>query len=486
MRKKMLVLCFAAMGLAVSLFAANVQLPARAIFYYAWFPQTWSVDGDHVFYNPTLGYYDSGKTNIVDAHIQALTYAKINVGIVSWWGPKRSNEETRIPLILNRTVAKGSNIKWAFYYEQAGFPESYDLSVSGIRSNLNYLSRYTNHAACAKIDGKPVIFVYNINADSSKVASNWKTASNGKWYVVLKVFKDWAKVTDQPDAWHQYGPSTAVNNVGDAYTISPGFWRADMATANLSRDLNRWAGNVRDMVASGKKWQLITTFNEWGEGTAVESAKEWSSSSGYGKYLDLLHTDGVAETVQTKTFTSISAQDGYVNESSETSSVGGSLNATNSAGAGLRVGDMSDKKQVKTFLTFDTSSIPDGAVVKSATLKLMRGAISGKPTTLGSIKVDIKGGSGFSGSATLQNSDFEAAADAANVATMSYPSANGKLSTGNLSSTGLSKINKTGKTQLRVYFATDDDNDATSDYLGFYPAENATVANRPVLVITYQ
>jgi hypothetical protein len=34
----------------------------------------------------------------------------------------------------------------------------------------------------------------------------------------------------------------------------------------------------------------VTTFNEWGEGTAVEPAREWRSKSGFGKYLDALHT----------------------------------------------------------------------------------------------------------------------------------------------------------------------------------------------------
>jgi hypothetical protein len=47
------------------------------------------------------------------------------------------------------------------------------------------------------------------------------------------------------------------------------------------------------MVASEEPWQVITTFNEWGEGTAVESAAEWESQSGYGLYLDALHSDGV-------------------------------------------------------------------------------------------------------------------------------------------------------------------------------------------------
>ncbi len=46
------------------------------------------------------------------------------------------------------------------------------------------------------------------------------------------------------------------------------------------------------MVASNEKWQLVATFNEWGEGTIVESAQQWASASGYGQYLDALHNNG--------------------------------------------------------------------------------------------------------------------------------------------------------------------------------------------------
>jgi hypothetical protein len=43
------------------------------------------------------------------------------------------------------------------------------------------------------------------------------------------------------------------------------------------------------MVRSHARWQLVTTFNEWLEGTAVESAREWATRSGEGAYLDALH-----------------------------------------------------------------------------------------------------------------------------------------------------------------------------------------------------
>jgi hypothetical protein len=44
------------------------------------------------------------------------------------------------------------------------------------------------------------------------------------------------------------------------------------------------------MNASPLPWHLVETFNEWGEGTAIESAQEWSTPSGYGAYLDALHS----------------------------------------------------------------------------------------------------------------------------------------------------------------------------------------------------
>jgi hypothetical protein len=83
----------------------------------------------------------------------------------------------------------------------------------------------------------------------------------------------------------------ADHQAGYSYAISPGFWQQGQGV-RLARDLARWEQNVRDMVASGAPWQVVTTFNEWGEGTSVESAVEWASPSGYGVYLDALHRNG--------------------------------------------------------------------------------------------------------------------------------------------------------------------------------------------------
>ena len=53
-----------------------------------------------------------------------------------------------------------------------------------------------------------------------------------------------------------------------------------------------------------------------------------------------------------------------------------------------------------------------------------------------------------------------------------------------LKTTAYPVINRTGITQFRLRFQTDDDNDAVADFLRFYSG-NAAAANRPVLVIEY-
>jgi carboxypeptidase T len=187
------------------------------------------------------------------------------------------------------------------------------------------------------------------------------------------------------------------------------------------------------------------------------------------------------------TFTSVAAQDGWVLESNETSNAGGSLDATANTTSALRVGDDNKDKQYKAVVSFDTSAIPDGATILSVTLRLRRGTLSGTNpfTTHGTCWVDVQTG-GFSGSTALEVGDFQAVATAVQVASLSNATANGNWSEGSLNAAGLAAINKTGTTQLRVYFNLDDNDDSGNDYIGYYSGDNTTSANRPQLVVTYQ
>jgi hypothetical protein len=240
-------------------------------------------------YHPSLGLYDSSAAGVIAQHIGAMQYGKIDVGIASWWG-QGSRTDARIPTILAATAA--SSFRWSIYYE----PESQgDPSVAQLAGDLQYLrDRYGSDPSFYRVDGRFVVFVYADGADSCGMVDRWVQANAGiNAYLVLKVFSGYRTCTSQPDAWHQYAPAVAADSqAGFSYAISPGFDKANEPTPRLTRDLSRWYQNVRDMVASRAPFQLVTTFDEWGEGTSVESADEWASPSGYGAYLDALHVDG--------------------------------------------------------------------------------------------------------------------------------------------------------------------------------------------------
>jgi hypothetical protein len=125
------------------------------------------------------------------------------------------------------------------------------------------------------------------------MAARWQEANvrvGNAAYVDLKVFPGYRAAAGAAQSWHQYAPAYADDDrPGASYTVSPGFFKANEQIPRLDRDLARWKTSVGAMVRSHAPWQLITSFNEWGEGTAVEPASEWASPSGFGAYLDVLH-----------------------------------------------------------------------------------------------------------------------------------------------------------------------------------------------------
>lgn len=183
----------------------------------------------------------------------------------------------------------------------------------------------------------------------------------------------------------------------------------------------------------------------------------------------------------TNTFLSIPAQDGWLLESFETSNLGGSKNNTAST---FPLGDDAANRQYRVILSFNTSGLPDNAIIKSAVLKIKRsGTLVGKNpfTVLGNLWADIRKGP-FGGKAALQLADFKASASAKKVGAFNKTPVGGWY-TDNLNATGLTKINKTGLTQFRLYFAKDDNNNYRADYMKFFSG-NAS-SGKPVLVITY-
>jgi hypothetical protein len=261
--------------------------PIRAVFYYGWYPENWTIGGLRPHSHPSAGYYSSANVGMQRAEIEALTYARIDAAISSWQQP-RDILDTRLRGLLAATVRLGAPLKWAVYHERDGGTPG---QIAGDLSYIRY--KLARSPAYLRVGHRFVVFVYNAIDRSCDIVRRWRAADaslGNPAYLVLKIFPGYRVCQPQPDAWHEYAPAYPVEQQGqDAYEISPGFWKATEPAPRLTRSVRRFRSDIQAMIRSRARWQLVTTFNEWLEGTAVESAREWATPSGEGAYLDALH-----------------------------------------------------------------------------------------------------------------------------------------------------------------------------------------------------
>ncbi len=189
-----------------------------------------------------------------------------------------------------------------------------------------------------------------------------------------------------------------------------------------------------------------------------------------------------APIAQEMTFRSVGTYDGWVLEQDEASGKGGTFDAAATTG---RVGDDASDRQWRSILHFDTSGLPDGAVVTGVTLRVKRQAIvGGSPfDSLGYLTVDQKMGA-YHEKPALEKLDFHAVGSRGNVGRFIKTPASGWYRAP-LRSPSYELVSLTGTTQFRLRFATDDNDNGAADYLSFYSGNAPTAGDRPQLIVTY-
>jgi hypothetical protein len=180
---------------------------------------------------------------------------------------------------------------------------------------------------------------------------------------------------------------------------------------------------------------------------------------------------------------SAGTQDGWVLESGENTNVGGILDNTSTT---LLLGDDVGRRQYRSVLSFDTSGLPDNAVITKITLKIRRQGITGggNPANIfQGLMVDIRRGT--FGNSALQLTDWQLRANQT-IELLKPTASNGwylldltvakacinKLATGG------------GLTQMRLRFKLDDNNNTIANYLSLYSG-NASATSRPLLIVEY-
>ncbi len=278
---------------------------------------------------------------------------------------------------------------------------------------------------------------------------------------------------------------TSAAAVNFTVTFSASVTGVDAADFALATTSGVSGATVSGVAGSGASY-TVTVNTGSGSGTLRLDLK--ASGTGIvdtvGNAISGGFTGGQVYTVNKKlTFRSVGVNDGWILESTEISGVGGTRDASATT---FRLGDFTGDKQYRAILDFDTSALPDTAVITKVTLKIKQNdlPVGTNPfTILNALIVDIRKPR-FGSSAALVNSDFQAAASQANIGSIpNRPVANWNTKIWT-SGAFFSFVNKTGSTQFRLYFAKGDNDNNAADYIKFFSGD-APLGSRPQLIVEY-
>jgi hypothetical protein len=240
--------------------------------------------------------------------------------------------------------------------------------------------------------------------------------------------------------------------------------------------------SITNVSGSGRKYTVTVDTGD-GNGTIrldVPSTADITDLCGT-PLTNLPFTSGETYTVETTSFSSTAANDGWGLESSEFSS---RANKRSSSGH-LLVGDDAKNKQYRSLLYFDTANLPDDATVIGAIVKIKLADVAAGTDpfiTHGALFAEMK--NGFFGKSPLENTDFQAAAyPKRSVGTFAPVSGGPGWYQLVLQPANFKYVNLNGVTQFRIRFTKDDDNDKVADIISFFSGDDPT--NPPQLIIEY-
>ena len=271
-------------------------------FYYAWFGMdTWNLPlSDQPLYP-----YASTDPAAIERHVREAQQAGIDAFVQSWYGPQVENNQTETNFQQLLDISARHSFRAAVDVEVAS--PFFHSTADVVNALDTLLAVHAQHPAYLRVNGKPVIFF-------------WR---QGQYTV-----ETWYSIRDQVDPnrtsiWIMEGTDLAYLGPFDGNHLYSVAWSDDPAGT-----LVRWSGQVHDWSAtqgtsrtwvatvmpgyddlntgragafvrpraggqyyrqcwdgainSNADWTIITSFNEWREGTQIET------SVGYGDaYLNL-------------------------------------------------------------------------------------------------------------------------------------------------------------------------------------------------------
>jgi hypothetical protein len=280
-------------------------------FYYTWFDEnSWS--SAQVPDLPTQT-YASRDRSVMDRHIGQAQSAGIDAFVVSWYGPWGGvNNQTESNFAAMLDVAASRGFKLALDVELTSpFVGNSGHAVEMLR---HALSVHANHPAYLRVDGRPVVFFWrqqrfdtgtwqwirdqvDPNHNSIWIAEgvdmHYQAVFDGHhlytitWnppsdvgYTAAK-FSRWVQDARQQYDSYRYWVATVMPGYDDTRT------GRTHAFAKSREDGAYYARTWEAAISSNPDWVIITSWNEWPEGTYIEP------SQAYGDHYLRLTTDWV-------------------------------------------------------------------------------------------------------------------------------------------------------------------------------------------------
>ncbi|MGH7753609.1 MAG: DUF7594 domain-containing protein [Gemmatimonadales bacterium] len=165
----------------------------------------------------------------------------------------------------------------------------------------------------------------------------------------------------------------------------------------------------------------------------------------------------------------------------------GAASGGNAAGSGPLLGDYDNVfpgREYRQFYSFDLSALPGDAEIQSATLRLYQASVQGNPyVELGVVVVDH-----VDYGVVLDATDHGIAALASAIGTLSASSTEEYKTLVVTSAVRADQTADRTRSQFRVRFVDDGNNDGTADFASFSDAEDSccTSGFLPELVIVYK
>ncbi|MGD0811998.1 MAG: glycoside hydrolase family 99-like domain-containing protein [Verrucomicrobiota bacterium] len=256
-----------------------------------------------VTHYPALGPYDSHDRKLIQQHCLWAKNAGLTGFIATWWRAGGFHDRG-LPLLLDEAEKHGLSI--TVYLEIA---QNQDNAVKDL---LYILAHYGKHPAWLKVDGKPVVFIYERAVNQIKL-TGWrrvidevnKKYRGGALFVGDQITQQAAKIFD---GVHTYNPTSYIAGktpeqirawAHAAYpdwvriagkdriaclTVIPGYDDGKLGRPDPRPITDRYDGEtcrvlLEEAVAANPDWILITSWNEWHEGSEVEPSVEYGDRS---------------------------------------------------------------------------------------------------------------------------------------------------------------------------------------------------------------